>query len=265
MPRKILGVIPARFASSRFPGKVLAKIAAKTMLQHVYERANMATYLTSTIIATDDQRVYDAARSFGARVTMTRSDHLSGTDRVAEAASADNAEIIVNIQGDEPLIDPAAIDASILPMVHEPGVVMSTLKKRIEDVREIGDPNVVKVVTNREGEAIYFSRCPIPYEREPERAGAETQARTPVLLGTPHFKHIGLYVYQRDFLLSYSALPVGPLERAERLEQLRALENGFRIRVVETEYESLGVDTPEDLERVSRLFEASIFQGVRNG
>jgi len=223
------------------------------MLQHVYERANMATYLTSTIIATDDQRVYDAARSFGARVRMTRADHLSGTDRVAEVASAENAEIIVNIQGDEPLIDPAAIDASILPMVHEPGVVMSTLKKRIEDPREIGDPNVVKVVTNREGDAIYFSRCPIPYERE---GAGQSVTR---------FKHIGLYVYQRDFLLGYSALPVGPLEQAERLEQLRALENGFRIRVVETEYESLGVDTPEDLERVSRLFEASILQGVRNG
>ena len=223
------------------------------MLQHVYERANMATYLTSTIIATDDQRVYDAARSFGARVRMTRADHLSGTDRVAEVASAENAEIIVNIQGDEPLIDPAAIDASILPMVHEPGVVMSTLKKRIEDPREIGDPNVVKVVTNREGDAIYFSRCPIPYERE---GAGQSVTR---------FKHIGLYVYQRDFLLGYSALPVGPLEQAERLEQLRALENGYRIRVVETEYESLGVDTPEDLERVSRLFEATILQGVRNG
>jgi len=226
------------------------------MLQHVYERANMATYLTSTIIATDDQRVYDAARSFGARVRMTRHDHLSGTDRVAEVASAENAEIIVNIQGDEPLIDPAAIDASILPMVHEPGVVMCTLKKKIEDPREIGDPNVVKVVANREGDAIYFSRCPIPYEREPAGRGTDI----PVC-----FKHIGLYVYQRDFLLGYSALPVGPLERAERLEQLRALENGFRIRVVETEYESLGVDTPEDLERVSRLFDASILQGVKNG
>jgi len=224
------------------------------MLQHVWERANMARYLTSTIIATDDQRVYDAARSFGARVRMTRGDHLSGTDRVAEVASAENAEIIVNIQGDEPLIDPAAIDASILPMVHEPGVVMSTLKKKIEDPREIGDPNVVKVVTNREGDAIYFSRCPIPYEREVAASHS-----------IPRFKHIGLYVYQRDFLLGYSALPVGPLEQAERLEQLRALENGFRIRVVETEYESLGVDTPEDLERVSRLFDASILQGVTNG
>ena len=224
------------------------------MLQHVWERANKARNLTSTINATYDERVYDVARGFGARVRMTRSDHSSGTDRVAEVASTENAEMIVNIQGDEPLIDPAAIDASILPMVHEPGVVMSTLKKKIEDPREIGDPNVVKVVTNREGDAIYFSRCPIPYERE---AGAGPSI--------PRFKHIGLYVYQRDFLLGYPALPVGPLEQAERLEQLRALENGFRIRVVETEYESLGVDTPQDLERVSRLFNASILQGVSDG
>jgi len=252
VPRKILGVIPARFSSTRFPGKVLALIAGKTMLQHVYERAARSTYLTSILIATDDDRVYSAAKNFGARVRMTRSDHLSGTDRVAEAASAVDAEIIVNIQGDEPLIDPAAIDAAILPMVHEPELVMGTLKKRIEDAREITDPNVVKVVTNHAGDAIYFSRCAIPFEREKS-------------VNTPYFKHIGLYVYQRDFLLAYSALPVGPLEAAERLEQLRALENGLRIRVVETEYESLGVDTPEDLERVTRLFDASILQGMRNG
>jgi len=222
------------------------------MLQHVYERASLATYLTSTIIATDDEQVYAVAKSFGARVRMTRSDHLSGTDRVAEVASAENAEVIVNIQGDEPLIDPAAIDAAILPLVHEPDVVMGTLKKRIEDRREITDPNVVKVVTDHTGDAIYFSRCPIPFERSKSAS-------------TPYFKHIGLYVYQRDFLLAYPALPVGPLEEAERLEQLRALENGYRIRVVETEYESLGVDTPEDLQRVSRLFDASIFQGMGNG
>ena len=252
VPRKILGVIPARFSSTRFPGKVLALIAGKTMLQHVYERAALSTYLSSILIATDDERVYSAAKNFGARVRMTRSDHLSGTDRVAEAASAVDAEIVVNIQGDEPLIDPAAIDAAILPMVHEPELVMGTLKKRIEDAREITDPNVVKVVTNHAGDAIYFSRCAIPFEREKS-------------VNTPYFKHIGLYVYQRDFLLAYSALPVGPLEAAERLEQLRALENGLRIRVVETEYESLGVDTPEDLERVTRLFDASILQGMRNG
>ncbi len=252
VPRKILGVIPARFASTRFPGKVLALIAGKTMLQHVYDRASLCTYLTRVLIATDDDRVYSVARSFGARVRMTRSDHLSGTDRVAEAASAEDAEIVVNIQGDEPLIDPAAIDAAILPLVHEPELVMGTLKKRIEDPREIGDPNVVKVVTNGGGDAIYFSRYPIPFEREKSAV-------------TPYFKHIGLYVYRRDFLLAYSALPVGPLEAAERLEQLRALENGFRIRVVETEYESLGVDTPEDLARVSRLFDASILQEMGNG
>jgi 3-deoxy-manno-octulosonate cytidylyltransferase (CMP-KDO synthetase) len=212
------------------------------MLQHVFERAEQARYLTKTIIATDDERVFAAARAFGAPVRMTRADHLSGTDRVAEAASAENAEIIVNIQGDEPLIDPAAIDAAILPLVHEPDLLMATLKKRIEHPREVDDPNVVKVVTNHAGDAIYFSRSPIPYDRE--RADI------------PYYKHIGLYVYRRDFLLSYSSLTVGPLEQAERLEQLRALENGYSIRVAETEYESWGVDTPEDLERVSHLFEA---------
>jgi 3-deoxy-manno-octulosonate cytidylyltransferase (CMP-KDO synthetase) len=242
VPRKILGVIPARFASSRFPGKVLASIGAKTMIERVYERVSQARYLTSTIIATDDERVYEVARSFGARVRMTRADHPSGTDRVAEVASAEpDAEIVVNIQGDEPLIDPAAIDAAILPLVHDASIVMGTLKKRIENPAETGDPNVVKVVTDLAGDAIYFSRCPIPHYRDGNPG--------------PHYKHIGLYVYRRDFLLSYSSLTPGPLEQAERLEQLRALENGFRIRVAETEYESVGVDTPADLERVARMFE----------
>ena len=249
MPRKILGVIPARFGSTRFPGKALALLSSKTVLQHVYERACQSRYLSSVIVATDDERVYAAARSFGAQVRMTRADHISGTDRVAEVASAEEAAVVVNIQGDEPLIDPAAIDAAILPVFHDTGVVMATLKKKIEDPREIDDPNVVKVVTNHAGDAIYFSRCAIPYAREQ---------------GGAWFKHIGLYVYGRDFLLSYSSLPVGPLERAERLEQLRALENGYPIRVVETDYESLGVDTPEDLERVSRLFEASMMPRVKS-
>jgi len=252
VPRKILGVIPARFASTRFPGKVLSPIAGKTMLQHVHERASLSSYLTSVIIATDDDEVARVARKFGARVRMTRPDHLSGTDRVAEVASAETADLVVNIQGDEPLIDPAAIDAAILPMVHEPDLVMGTLKKRIENPREIADPNVVKVVTDHAGDAIYFSRSPIPFERD--NAGS-----------VPYFKHIGLYVYQREFLLAYPALPVGPLETTERLEQLRALENGYGIRVVETEYESLGVDTPEDLARVSKLFDASLLQGMENG
>ena len=247
VPRKILGVIPARYASSRFPGKSLARIGTKTMLEHVYERASQARYLTRVLVATDDGRIAEAARAFGAQVKLTRADHTSGTDRVAEAASAEAAELVVNIQGDEPLIDPAAIDTAILPLLHDHGIAMGTLKKRIEDPREIGDPNVVKVVTNLEGDAIYFSRSTIPYVRTDVKGDA-----------VAHYKHIGLYVYRRDFLMGYSELPVGPLERAERLEQLRALENGYSIRVVETEYESLGVDTPDDLERVSRLFAASI-------
>jgi 3-deoxy-manno-octulosonate cytidylyltransferase (CMP-KDO synthetase) len=247
--RKILGVIPARFASSRFPGKVLVPISSKPMLQHVYERASQSRYLSSTIIATDDQRVFDVARGFGAQVRMTRSDHISGTDRVAEVAAAEDAEIVVNIQGDEPLIDPDAIDAAILPIEHNQQVVMASLRKEIQDLREVADPNVVKVVTDRRGDAIYFSRCPIPFGREGH------QPR--------HYKHIGLYVYRRNFLLGYSSLPVGPLEQAERLEQLRALENGFKIRMVETEYESLGVDTPADLERVSQLMDAVLSVRVR--
>jgi 3-deoxy-manno-octulosonate cytidylyltransferase (CMP-KDO synthetase) len=243
VPPRILGVIPARFASSRFPGKALVSIAGKSMLQHVFERAAQARYLSKIVIATDDHRIYSAARSFGAAVRMTRPDHISGTDRVAEIASAEQAEIVVNIQGDEPLIDPDAIDAAVLAMIEDEDAPMGTLKKRIEDPSEVANPNVVKVVTDLAGNAIYFSRCPIPYVRD---------------LGTAHFKHIGLYMYRRDFLLRYSDLPVGPLEQAERLEQLRALENGYRIRVVETDYDSLGVDTPEDLERVVALFEASV-------
>jgi 3-deoxy-manno-octulosonate cytidylyltransferase (CMP-KDO synthetase) len=215
------------------------------MIQHVWDRARKARYITDIVIATDDVRVREVAESFGARVRMTHSGHLSGTDRVAEVAAAEEAELVVNIQGDEPLIDPAAIDAAILPLVNDPGIVMGTLRKKIEDPREVDDPNVVKVVTNRSGDAIYFSRCPVPFERDRADGPAGD-----------HYKHIGLYVYRRDFLLGYSELPVGPLERAERLEQLRAIENGFRIRVVETEYESLGVDTPADLERVRRVAEA---------
>jgi 3-deoxy-manno-octulosonate cytidylyltransferase (CMP-KDO synthetase) len=212
------------------------------MLQHVWERASQARYLTSVAIATDDGRIRAEAEKFHARVVMTREDHPSGTDRVAEVASASEADIIVNIQGDEPLIDPVAIDTAILGLMEDDEIPMGTLKKRIERAEEIANPNVVKVVTDLAGNAIYFSRAGIPHVR--------LDGHAPVC-----FKHIGLYVYRRDFLLRYSDLPVGPLEQAERLEQLRALENGFKIRVVETEYESLGVDTPEDWAMVSGLFE----------
>ncbi len=216
------------------------------MLQHVWERTCQARYLTDIVIATDDDRIQAAAHEFRARVVMTRADHLSGTDRVAEAASASQAAIIVNIQGDEPMIDPAAIDAAILGLLDDDmGLVpMGTIKKRIERPSDIQDPNVVKVTTDGQGNALYFSRSPIPFARD------GNVDDLPV-----YFKHIGLYVYRRDFLLAYPDLPVGPLERSERLEQLRALENGFKIRVVETEYESLGVDTPEDWKQVAELFE----------
>jgi len=236
-----LGIIPARFASSRFPGKVLATLAGRPVLQHVYERAACARYLTEVVIATDDERVRDAARAFGASVRMTRADHASGTDRAAEVASADSAPLVVNIQGDEPLIDPAAIDAAVLGLLEDPDAPMGTLKKRIDDPAEVANPNAVKVVTDRSGNALYFSRSPIPHIR----ADGEPAA---------HYRHIGLYVYRREFLLDYPRLPIGPLERAERLEQLRALENGFRIRVVETDYDSVGIDTPGDLARVSQMF-----------
>jgi 3-deoxy-manno-octulosonate cytidylyltransferase (CMP-KDO synthetase) len=217
------------------------------MLQHVFERASQARYLGRVVIATDDARVFAEARRFGAPVRMTQVDHASGTDRAAEVASAENAEIVVNIQGDEPLIDPAAIDAAVLALVNAPEIPMSTLKKRIEDPAEIANPNVVKVVTDREGNAVYFSRAAIPAVRDGGPGGGEAV----------RYKHTGVYVYRREFLLAYPQLPIGPLERAERLEQLRAIENGYKIRVAETDYESLGVDTPEDLDRVARLFEVS--------
>ncbi|MEN6606536.1 MAG: 3-deoxy-manno-octulosonate cytidylyltransferase [Bryobacteraceae bacterium] len=242
----MLGVIPARFASTRFPGKALARIAGKTMLQHVWERSSQASTLSKIIIATDDQRIFDEAERFGAEVRMTRATHASGTDRAAEVAAHEDVMLVVNIQGDEPLIDPAAIDAAVKGLLEEGNPApMGTLRKRIEDPGDLANPNVVKVITDLSGNAIYFSRSPIPYLRA---------ARS------PQYKHIGLYVYRRDFLLGYSLMPVGPLEQAESLEQLRALENGHRIRVVETQYESLGVDTPEDLERVSEVVEAKLMK-----
>lgn len=213
------------------------------MLQHVWERARCARTLNRTIIATDDERILREARRFGANARMTRADHASGSDRAAEVAAVDGARVIVNIQGDEPLIDPAAIDAAVEGLLEAGDAPMGTLKKRIENPAELCNPNVVKVVTDHEGNAIYFSRSPIPYVRDGAAA---------------HYKHVGLYVYRKDFLLGYSNLKKGPLEEAERLEQLRALENGFKIRVVETGYESLGVDTPEDLQRVSAIVEAAL-------
>jgi 3-deoxy-manno-octulosonate cytidylyltransferase (CMP-KDO synthetase) len=216
------------------------------MIQHVWERASLSRYLTRVLIATDDERIAAVARGFGAEVRFTRADHPTGTDRTAEAASSTDAQVIVNIQGDEPLIDPAAIDTSILALLDDPECEMATLKKPISDPADATNPNVVKVVTNHSGHALYFSRAPIPHDRAGE--------------GVVHWKHVGVYVYRRRLLLSYSSLNQGPLERAERLEQLRALENGIPIRVAETDYETVGVDTPEDLQAVESLFSGSIFR-----
>ena len=256
MPVKILGVIPARYASSRFPGKALANIGGRPMVFRVYERAIQSRLIDKTVVATDDARIADAMAALNVPFAMTAPNHRTGTDRVAEVAARSSAEYIVNIQGDEPLIDPAAVDAAIQPMLADPSIAMGTLKKRIEAPSEIADPHVVKVVTDLVGNAIYFSRSTIPYPR-PDANGL-----------IQHFKHIGLYVYRRDFLLAFSGLTSGPLEDAEKLEQLRALENGYSIRVVETSYESVGVDTPADLERVSACFQTpndSIdFRGARH-
>jgi 3-deoxy-manno-octulosonate cytidylyltransferase (CMP-KDO synthetase) len=215
------------------------------MVQHVYERALMAQYLNAgVLVATDDDRIAGAVRRFGGHVRMTRGDHPSGTDRLAEVASAEQADLYVNIQGDEPLIDPNAIDAAVLSVLGDDTASMGTLKRLIADPAEIVNPNVVKVVTSFDGNALYFSRCPIPYDRDRTEGGL-------------YFKHVGLYVYRRELLLRYPDLTVGPLEKAECLEQLRALENGYRIKVVETEYDSLGVDTSADLVRLNSLLEAA--------
>jgi 3-deoxy-manno-octulosonate cytidylyltransferase (CMP-KDO synthetase) len=220
------------------------------MLECVYERVVRARLIDRVIIATDDPRIEQAARSFGARVEMTRADHSTGTERVAEVAAREDAEIVANVQGDEPLIDPAAIDLAIAPLLESKATLMSTLKKQITDFRDLHDPNVVKVVTDRAGNAIYFSRSLIPFARG---AAAAEGAGDLLHAGPAYFKHLGIYVYRRHFLLQYPQLPPGPLEQAEKLEQLRALENGCPIRVVETDYEAIGVDTPEDLERVREL------------
>jgi len=236
MPNVVI-IIPARYASTRFPGKPLADLWGKPIIQHVWERAGQAKTAQRVIIATDDERIAAAARGFGAEVFMTRPDHPSGTDRVAEVAAQIEADLIVNVQGDEPLIDPAAIDAAVAPLIADPSVPMGTLCCPIEEVEDLVNPNVVKVVCDREGFALYFSRLPIPFVRD---QGTLTQ----------RFRHIGLYVYRRDFLLGLAKLPPTPLEQAEKLEQLRVLEHGHRIRVAVVAHASPGVDTPEELERL---------------
>lgn len=235
----VIGVIPARYASSRFKGKVLAMIDGKPMIQHVWERARRARLLERLIIACDDERVLAAAKQFGAEAQLTSQAHASGTDRLTEIINPIDVKVVVNIQGDEPLIHPSMIDGVAEACLSDPEVVMATVKKRIEDPAEIANPNCVKVVTGKAGEALYFSRSPIPHPRD---------QRAPAV----YYKHVGLYAYTKDFLFTFLHLPPSALEQAEQLEQLRVLEHGYRIKVIETTQETIGVDTPEDLERVVR-------------
>jgi len=233
-------------AASRLPGKPLADIAGKPMVQHVYERAQLAASLSEVLVATDSSEIVAAVERFGGRAELTDASHPTGTDRLAEvAARLEGTEIIVNIQGDEPLIDPAAIDAVVQPLLDRPETPMSSAMTALDDPDEADDPSVVKVVTARDGSALYFSRAPIP----------TTRSKTPEM--NRWRKHLGLYAYRRSFLLELTKLPQTPLEKVEALEQLRALEHGHRIAMVElAAHESIGVDTPADLERVRAMLEA---------
>lgn len=248
----IVAVIPARYGSTRLPGKPLADIDGRPMIEHVYRRAAAARSIGAVMVATDHELVARAVEAFGGNVRMTRASHRSGSDRLAEVAEQLTCEIIVNVQGDEPLIEPAMIDEAVAPFADDPMLEIATLRRCIEDPADYLDPGVVKVVTDRNGFALYFSRAPIPFVRN--RAPLTSPGAQPAL---PRgqvvcYKHIGLYVYRREALLRFARLASTPLEEAESLEQLRALEHGFRLKVVETQYDSIGVDTPEDLERVRR-------------
>jgi 3-deoxy-manno-octulosonate cytidylyltransferase (CMP-KDO synthetase) len=248
-PPHTVVVIPARYQSTRFPGKPLATIAGRPMIEHVYRRASAAEGVDAVLVATDDARIATTVEGFGGFVRMTQSTHRTGMDRIAEVAAELACDIIVNVQGDEPLIDPQMIAEVVAPLADDPALRISTLRRAITDAAEYQNPNVVKVVVDRMSDALYFSRSPVPFVRGSFHDAAR--------LGPPAYKHVGIYAYRRAFLLSLAALPQTPLEAAESLEQLRALEHGFRIRAVETHYDSVGVDTPEDLERVRRELAAT--------
>ncbi len=232
-------VIPARYNSTRFPGKPLANLLGKPLIQHVYERAKRAKRVNSIIVATDDERIEKAVRNFGGDVLMTSTNHLSGSDRVAEVATKLSEDIIINVQGDEPLIEPGLID-ELCNVFEKSDVQVATAKIPITDLKDVQNPNVVKVVCDRNGFALYFSRSPIPGTR------SDISVRThskPIF-----FRHIGIYGYTRNFIVKFPALEPSSLELQEGLEQLRILEHGYKIKVIDTDYQSIGVDTPEDLE-----------------
>lgn len=238
---RILGIIPARYASTRFPAKPLADIAGKSMIQRVYEQVKKSTLITDVIVATDNQEILDHVTQFGGRVRMTKESHVSGTDRCYEALTLQKAtyDYVINIQGDEPFIQPEQID--LLAKLLDGKTEIATLVKKIEDQEQLFNPNVVKAVVSEKGEALYFSRSTVPHIRNTQEADW--------IKKHTFYKHIGMYAYRTDVLKQLTALPVSPLEKAESLEQLRWLENGFRINVAETTTETIGIDTPEDLLR----------------
>jgi len=240
MGSQVVAIVPARYESTRLPGKPLALIDGKPMIRHVYERTRAVDLVERVLVATDDPRIADVVRGFGGDVVMTSAAHQSGTDRIAEVAATLDAEIVVNVQGDLPFLDADMLGATIALMRADSTLPMATVMTPIRDAAEMANPNVVKVVTDRDGYALYFSRSPLPYWRRPADG----------ILG---YKHIGLYAYRREFLLTFARLAPTPLERAESLEQLRALEWGFRIKVAETSTAGVEVDTPEDLERARVL------------
>jgi 3-deoxy-manno-octulosonate cytidylyltransferase (CMP-KDO synthetase) len=244
---RVTAVIPARYASTRFPGKPLVDILGKPMIQWVYERTIESSRVDRVVVATDDERICQAVKAFGGEVQMTSSDHPTGTDRLAEVAQRLDTDIVVNVQGDEPLIDPRMIDLAVAPLVRDASIPMGTLMTPIRSMEDFLNPNVVKVVVDAQGFALYFSRAPIPHPRDHGQSLSECFNEFKV------YKHIGLYVYRKSFLLDYPKMPATPLENTEKLEQLRALESGYRIRVVETDLVCQGVDTPADLELVRSL------------
>ena len=242
---KVVAIIPARYQSNRFEGKPLALIKGKPMIQHVYDRALQSPLLSRVAVATDDERIADVVRSFGGEVVMTRSDHVSGTDRLAEAATLmdiSEQDVVVNIQGDQPLFDTEVVEQVARPLLDDPALPMATLIYKIIRKEEIDDPNHVKTVFDRHGKALYFSRASIPFQRDPQEPPPPT-----------YYKHLGFYAYRKGFLITFVGLPEGEWERFEKLEQLRALEFGYDIKVVLTEHDSVEVDTPEDLIRVEAL------------
>jgi len=241
---EVVIVIPARYGSTRLPGKPLVSLAGKPMIQHVYERAKMAERAHRVIVATDDERIVQAVESFGGAARMTRPDHRTGTERVAEVAAHEKGDVFVNVQGDEPLLDPLAVDTAVDALLEEPAAGIATVATLIKTPGDIMDPNVVKTVLDFDNNGLYFSRAPIPWVRD---TAGKIQVR--------HLKHLGLYVFQRDALLEYPTLPQGELERIEQLEQLRWLENGWKIRVAEVVHDAVSVDVPEDVARVEKLLQ----------